>query len=78
MADETGIMTVTVKTDDQAGASYAYLRPDFEIARTIEVTSSVMVDVDAEGRLVGVETLDGSDWTGALATLAIQGRLRIE
>jgi uncharacterized protein YuzE len=70
-------MTVTVKTDDQARASYAYLHPELAVARTVEVTSSVMVDVDAEGRLVGVETLDGSDWTGALVALAIRGRLRI-
>lgn len=68
---------VTVRTDIRARASYAYLRPDGKVARTVEVSDSVMVDVDAEGRPVGVETLDGSDWTGALATLAIRGRLRI-
>lgn len=70
-------MTVTVETDDEARASYAYLHPGRTIARTVEVTGSVMVDVDAEGCLVGVETLDGSDWTAALAALAIRGRLRI-
>ena len=58
-------------------ASYAYLFPDRKVARTIEVTDSVMVDVDEEGRPVGVETLDGSDWTGALISLALHGRLRI-
>lgn len=68
---------VTVRTDDQVNASYARLRPDGKVTRTVEVSDSVMVDVDADGRPVGVETLDGSDWTGALPTLAIRGRLRI-
>lgn len=58
-------------------ASYAYLFPDRTVARTIEVTDSVMVDVDDEGRPVGVETLDGSDWQGALVSLALRGRVRI-
>lgn len=57
--------------------AYAYLAPEREFARTVEVSVSVMIDVDAEGHPVGVETLDGSDWTAALVTLAVQGRLRI-
>lgn len=56
---------------------YVYLAPSLKFARTVEVTDDVMVDVDVEGRPIGVETLDGSDWAGALATLAMRGRLRI-
>ncbi len=59
-------------------ASYAYLLPEgTPVARTVEVSDSVMVDVDDQGRPVGVETLDGSDWRSALVTLAMRGRLRI-
>ena len=59
-------------------ASYAYLLPErTRVARTIEVSESVMVDLDAEGRPVGVENLDGADWSAALVTLAMRGRVRI-
>lgn len=57
--------------------AYAHLRPG-TIARTVEAGSvSVMADLDADGRILGVETLDGSDWTQALVTLAMQGRLAV-
>jgi uncharacterized protein YuzE len=59
-------------------AGYVYLLPErTPVARTVTVSDDVMVDVDAEGRPIGVEMLDGGDWTGALATLAMRGRLRI-
>jgi uncharacterized protein YuzE len=58
-------------------ASYAHLLPERKVARTIEVSDDVMVDVDAGGCPVGVETLDGSDWRDALVTLAMRGRVRI-
>ena len=56
---------------------YARLLPERKVARTVEVSDDVMVDVDADGRPVGVETLDGSDWASALASLAMRGRVRI-
>jgi len=57
---------------------YAYLLPKgTPVARTVEVSDSVMVDVDDQDRPIGVETLDGSDWLAALATLAMRGRVRI-
>jgi uncharacterized protein YuzE len=62
-------------SDWQAG--YAHLLPEgTPVARTVEVSDSVMVDVDDRGRPIGVETLDGSDWQAALATLAMRGKVR--
>lgn len=59
-------------------AGYVHLLPrGTPVARTVEVSESVMVDVDDQGRPIGVETLDGSDWQAALAALALRGRLRI-
>ena len=58
-------------------ACYVYLFPERPVARTVEVSDSVMIDVDDRGRPIGVETLDGSDWPTALATLAMRGRVRI-
>ena len=54
--------------------AYARLR-EGKFGRTIEVSSSVMVDLDTEDRILGVETLDGSDWRDALVKLAMDGRL---
>lgn len=58
-------------------ASYTYLLPERAVARTIEVGDSVMVDLDAEGRPVGIETLGEMDWQHVLYTLALRGRVRI-
>jgi len=59
-------------------ASYAYLLPEeTPFGRTIEVTPSVLVDVDPEGRPIGVEVLGEADWASALVTLAMRGRVRI-
>jgi len=62
--------------DTLAGVGYTHLR-EGAVARTVEVTGSIMVDVDAEDRILGVETLGGEDWRDALATLAMSGRLAI-
>jgi len=77
--------TTLMKPSMEAGQSpsravqpcYAYLLPERKVARTVEVTDDVMVDVDAEGCPVGIETLDGSAWQDALVTLAMRGRVRI-
>jgi uncharacterized protein YuzE len=59
-------------------ACYVHLLPGrTAVARTIEVNDSVMVDVDAEGRPVGIETLGEAGWQDALMTLAMRGRVRI-
>ena len=62
--------------DALAGVGYTNLRTG-AVARTVEVTSSILVDVDAEDRILGVETLAGEDWQTALVTLAMTGRLTI-
>jgi len=62
--------------DTLAGVGYTHLR-EGAIARTVEVTGSIMIDVDAEDRILGVETLGGEDWRDALATLAMSGRLTV-
>ena len=56
--------------------AYARLRGGTS-ARTIEVTDSIMVDVDEGDRVIGVETLGGEDWRNALVALAMEGRLAV-
>jgi uncharacterized protein YuzE len=63
-----------VKRDTSTGALYATLRKG-QHARTIEVTDSVMVDVDAEDHVLGIEMLSDTDWPGVLVNLAMVGRL---
>jgi uncharacterized protein YuzE len=59
-------------------AGYVYLLPEHgPVARTVTVSDDVMVDVDPDGRPIGVEVLGGTDWTTALVTLAVRGRVRI-
>lgn len=65
-----------IKCDSEVGASYATLA-DGDIARTVEATGSIMVDVDAEGKVLGVEVIGKGSWLDGLAALAIQGRLRV-
>jgi hypothetical protein len=67
---------MTTPPDALAGVGYTHLR-EGAVARTVEVTVSIMIDVDAEDRILGVETLDGEDWRDGLATLAMAGRLVI-
>jgi len=59
-------------------AGYVYLLPEgTPFGGTVEVSDSVMVDVDPDGRPIGVEVLGGADWATALVTLAVRGRVRI-
>ncbi len=46
--------------DTEVNALYIYLReiPDAGVARTIELSEGVNLDVDAEGRTLGVEFVD--------------------
>lgn len=57
-------------------AAYTTLRPG-SVARTVEVNDGLNVDVDSEGRVLGVEVIGEGDWRDALAFLAAQGRLRV-
>lgn len=44
-----------VQYDTEAGATYVELVDEAAVARTVEVSDLVMVDVDAQGQPVGVE-----------------------
>jgi hypothetical protein len=60
--------------------SYTYLYGSGEqrVARTVEASPGVLFDLDDQGRILGAETIgDSFDWTGALATLAMSGRLAV-
>lgn len=57
-------------------AAYAHLR-EGTVARTVQVTDGVLIDLDERDRILGIETLGGEDWTEALATLAMAGRLAV-
>ena len=52
-----------VRVDHQADAVYLNLT-DHEIVESEEVADGIVVDYDAEGRIVGLEILDASRRTG--------------
>ena len=58
--------------------SYARLA-EGDVARTVEAPAGSLahVDVDADGRILGVEVIGSGDWRDALAALAMTGRLRV-
>ncbi len=57
-----------VRVDHKADAVYLNLT-DAEIAESEEVADGIVVDYDAEGRIVGLEILDASRRTGDPAVL---------
>lgn len=61
--------------------SYATLAPggipDGGVARTIEATESIWVDVDTDGKVLGIEVIGEGNWVDGLAALAMKGRLRV-
>lgn len=57
-------------------ASYVTLRSG-TVARTAEASLEMMVDLDADGRVLGVEVIGDGDWRDALVALAVAGRLRV-
>lgn len=67
-------MYVTVSTSSAVG--YVHLREGC-VARTVQVTESLLVDLDENDRVLGVETLSGEDWREALVNLAMTGRLAV-
>jgi uncharacterized protein YuzE len=52
-----------VRVDHEADAVYLNLT-DHEIVESEEVADGIVVDYDAEGRIVGLEILDASRRTG--------------
>lgn len=46
--------------------------------RTVEVNDSMLIDLDGEDRVIGVEMLgDNQDCGAALISLAMQGKLQV-
>ena len=52
-----------VRVDHKADAVYLNLT-DYEIVESEEVADGIVVDYDAQGRIVGLEILDASRRTG--------------
>jgi len=67
--------------DPEAGASYATLAPGGippgGVARTVEVSDSINVDLDEDGTVLGVEVIGEGNWVDGLVALAMTGRLRV-
>ena len=57
-----------VRVDHQADAVYLNLT-DREIVESEEVADGIVVDYDAEGRILGLEILDASRQTGVPSVL---------
>lgn len=55
---------------------YVYFR-DLPVTRTVQVTDSLLVDLDSNDTITGIETLGDASWQDALVTLAMSGRLTI-
>ena len=55
---------------------YARLRNGL-VAWTAEASDDVSVDVDVDGRVLGIEVIGERDWRDGLWLLAVAGRLRI-
>ena len=56
--------------DDEADAIYVYAQEDGSVARSEILEDGRVVDLDADGRLIGVEILDASSMGVRLADLA--------
>jgi uncharacterized protein YuzE len=57
--------------------SYTTLAAGGDVARTVEATEWIWVDVDSDGRVLGVEVIGDGDWVNGLVALAMTGRLRV-
>ncbi|GIW55138.1 MAG: hypothetical protein KatS3mg082_1542 [Nitrospiraceae bacterium] len=48
-----------IEYSKEADALYVYFKQD-KVARSVEIEEGVVVDLDAQGHLVGIEVLDAS------------------
>ena len=48
-----------IEYDREADAVYIYLQ-EKEVSKTIELSHGVNIDLDAQGRLIGIEVLDAT------------------
>ncbi len=52
-----------IEIDKEADAAYIYAKREIEegeVAKTIEVNESIILDFDASGKLIGIEVLHAS------------------
>lgn len=59
------MMIMRFELDTEVNALYIYLRgpiPDGVVAQTIELRDGVNLDLDAEGRTLGLEFVDAGDF----------------
>ena len=80
-AFDAGTKALTARRNPETLASYTTLapggKPDGVVARTVEATESIWVDVDNDGTVLGVEVIGDGNWLDGLAALAMKGRLRV-
>lgn len=69
-------MIPRTERDPVAGAGYTYLS-EGEFGRTVEISDSIMVDVDTDGTVLGIEVIGDGTWVDGLVALAMTGRLRV-
>ena len=55
-------MTIKVTFDKEADAAYIYFKDISagEVAKTISLNESINIDLDAEGKTLGIEVLEAS------------------
>lgn len=52
-----------IEIDNEADAAYIYTKSEIEegeVAKTIEVNESIILDFDSSGKLIGIEILNAS------------------
>lgn len=50
------------KRDDDPEGTYVYVNGDLDVARTVEISGSINVDVDVAGRVHGIELIGAMQW----------------
>ena len=65
---ETGETAVQFRFDEAANALYIVIKAG-EVARTIEVTDMVYIDVDADGAPIGIEFVSADEFVPVLRRL---------
>ena len=61
-------MKITIQLDRENDQLYVLFRPEVELkgvaARTVKLTEEILVDLDAEGTLVGLDIAEASRFLG--------------